>query len=106
MVHFPHAFVAFMVVPSPLPPNSKNKNKKDINIVIEIKNIMYCLNRRLHIAEEKNGELEVKAEITHDTPHRDKEKKNMKAELRDKEDRMRRSNICLIIVLEGENREN
>lgn len=50
--------------------------------------------------------MEVKAEITHDTPHIDKEKKNMKAMLRDKEDRMRRSNICLIIVLEGEYREN
>lgn len=53
--------------------------------------------------KEKNGELEAKAEIIHNNLHRDKEKKNMKTKLRDKEDRMWRSNICLIIVLEGEN---
>ena len=29
---------------------------------------MYYLNRRLDAAEEKIGELEIKAEITHDTP--------------------------------------
>ena len=30
----------------------------------------------------------------------------MKAKLRDMEDRMRKCNTCLVIVLEGENREN
>lgn len=33
--------------------NRISKNKKDINIVIEIKNMMYCLNRRLDIAGKK-----------------------------------------------------
>lgn len=39
-------------------------------------------------------------------PLTETKKKHMKAKLRDKEDRMRRSNIRLIIVLEGEYREN
>ena len=54
----------------------------------------------------KTGKLEDKVEITHNASQGEKEKKNMKAKLRDMEDRMRRCNTCLIIVLEGENREN
>lgn len=74
---------------------------------LEIKNKVIAnshVNSRLDIAKEKASELEGKAEITHDASQRDRE--NMQARLRDTEDTMRRFNMCLVIFIEGGNRED
>lgn len=63
---------------------------------------MDCLNGRVDTAEEKTGERRVRQKLPMMLHKEEKYESKVKRHV----DRMRRSNICLIIVLEGEDREN
>ena len=71
-----------------------------------MKNTLEGINSRLHDTEEQISKLEDRVvEITEAEQKEDKRKKRNEDSLRDLWDNIRHTNICIIGVLEGEERE-
>ena len=84
----------------------KNKQTEMTNTITEMKTTLEGINSRITEAEERISDLEDRmVEITAAEQNKEKRMKRNKDSLRDLWDNIKRDNICIIGVPEGEGRE-